>query len=395
MNYDFSFFDQPVNRRGTHCDKWDSLMAREGRELLPMWVADMDFRCPSELVEALKQRAEHPVYGYTEQSEAAVDAMLGFMRRRHHIDLTRDQQTLLPCVVSGLRASVCAFTAPGNSVLVQPPVYGPFFDAVRENDRELIQNPLIADRDGRYRMDYEGLEEAFQAGVKLMLLCSPHNPVCRVWNRKELDRVYELCKRYDVILIADEIHSDFVYEQGAFSSALQLDDREDAKIIVLTSASKTFNLAGLQQSVALTRNPRLKRALIDQLRRTGVVSGNIFALTATEAAYREGDAWLDGLIAYLDAARTLLREEMTARLPEAVMSPQEATYLAWLDLRAYGLTTAELMKRTYDQGVAFTSGQFFDKKLGEGFLRFNFACPHSQTLEAVRRLEKALKGREY
>lgn len=389
--YDFAFFDQPINRCGTACEKWDGLMEREKRELLPMWVADMDIRSADEITEALVRRAQHPVYGYTAQTDAAIDATLGFYSRRHGLTLTREQQALIPCVVTGLRTAVRTLTAPGDGVLIQPPVYGPFFDSVRQNGRTLVENPLVADRNGRYSMDLNGMEDAFRGGVKLAMLCNPHNPAARVWTREEMGAVYSLCKRYGVTLIVDEIHEDFVYAPGAFHSALTLDESDDAKIIVLTSAGKTFNLAGLQQGVMLTRNQAYKTAIVSAMQRAGVTAGNIFALVATEAAYCCGDAWLDGLLAYLNEAHTLLRAELAAQLPEAVMTPQEATYLAWIDLRAYGLSTDELMKRTHECGVAFTPGQFFGKAQGEGFLRINFGCPHSQTLEAVNRLAKAIK----
>ncbi|HNX61164.1 MAG TPA: MalY/PatB family protein [Candidatus Limiplasma sp.] len=389
--YDFAFFDQPINRCGTACEKWDGLMEREKRDLLPMWVADMDFRSAHEITEALVCRAQHPVYGYTAQTDAAVDATLGFYSRRHGLTLTREQQALIPCVVTGLRTAVRTLTAPGDGVLIQPPVYGPFFDSIRQNGRVLVENPLVADRNGRYSMDLNGMEDAFRGGVKLAMLCNPHNPAARVWTREEMGAVYSLCKRYGVTLIVDEIHEDFVYAPGTFQSALTLDESDDAKIIVLTSAGKTFNLAGLQQGVMLTRNQAYKDAIVSEMKRAGVTAGNIFALAATEAAYCCGDEWLDGLLAYLNEAHILLRAELAAQLPEAVMTPQEATYLAWIDLRAYGLSTDELMKRTHECGVAFTPGQFFGKAQGEGFLRINFGCPHSQTREAVNRLTKAIK----
>jgi len=390
LNYDLDYFDKPIERYGTDCEKWDGLMEREGRELLPMWVADMDFRCPQEVTDAIVKRAQHPVYGYTDQTECAIEALLDFISRHYGVNLTREHQTTLPCVVTGLRAAVRTLTQPGDSVLIQPPVYGPFFDAVLDNGRKLAANPLIRESDGTYRMDFEGMEAAFQNGVRLALLCSPHNPVGRVWTRAELDRVYSLCVRYGVTLVVDEIHADFVFEKGSFTNALLLDESEQARIIVLSSASKTFNIAGLKQAVMLTRNLELRRQIRTELRQTGVVGGNIFSFTATEAAYRYGDAWLEALLRYLYQGRKLLETELANRLPKAVMSPLQATYLAWIDLRAYGLDTAELMKRTYAKGVAFSSGLFFDKQLGEGFLRFNFACPHSQVLEAVKRLENAI-----
>ena len=389
--YDFSFFNEPIDRRGTDCFKWDALAAKEGPELLPMWVADMDFRCAGEVTGALASRAKHPVYGYTVQTDAAVDAMLSFQERRHGVRLTREQQLLLPGVVPGLRLAVSAFTRPVDGVLIQPPVYGPFFDAPRRLGRRVVENPLVADGAGRYRMDLAGMEAAFQSGVKLALLCNPHNPVARAWTREELQGAYALCRRYDVMMVVDEIHQDFVFEPGAFVSAMTLDDGENAGLAVLTSAGKTFNIAGLQQGVLLTCNPAVKSAVADAMRAVGAEAGNIFALAGTEAAYRYGEKWLDGLLAYLDRARALLRETVAARLPKAVMAPQEATFLAWLDLRAYGFTDEELTRRTHGAGVAFSSGTAFDPVRGEGFLRLNFGCPHAQTLEAVERLEKALQ----
>lgn len=391
MHYDHVFFDEVIDRRGTDCEKWDGINAGRKTELLPMWVADMDFRCPEAVSRALVARAMHPVYGYTEQTEAAVEAQLAFLKRRHGVAVSKAQQVTLPCVVTGLRAAVRVLTRPGEGVLVQPPVYGPFFRVTTENARTVVESPLIRDESGTYRMDYAGIEAALQRGVKVILLCSPHNPVGRCWTREELARLYGLCKAYCATLISDEIHMDFVYAPGTFISALTLDEGEDARIAVLTSASKTFNLAGLRQATLLTRNPALLKALADDMDAAGVVDGNLFSYLATEAACRDGDAWLDAMLAYLDEARALVQRELAARLPKAVMTPIEATYLAWLDLRAYGHSTAELTRRTHAAGVAFTPGTFFGQEAGEGFLRLNFACPHSQTLEAIRRLETALQ----
>ena len=365
-------------------------MEREGRELLPMWVADMDFRCPPEIATALAARAAHPVYGYTEQSAQQVAAMLEYLSRRHGITLAPEEQITLPCVVTGLKAAVRALTQPGDGVLIQTPVYGPFYESIRCNGRTVVESPLLRDENGYYTMDFAGVEAAFRDGVRVMLLCNPHNPVGRRWSRGELETLYALVRHYHVTLISDEIHMDFVFERGAFVSALHLDTDAQAKILVFTSASKTFNLAGLRQSALLCRNQALRRALLADMQQAGVVAGNIFSFVATEAAFRHGDGWLDGLIAYLAEGEKQLRRELAARLPKAVMSPMEATYLAWVDLRAYGMDSHTLMERCHAQGVAFTSGVFFGKEAGEGFLRINFACPHSQTLEAVKRLEMAV-----
>lgn len=391
MQYGFSFFDEPIDRRGTACDKWDCLNAGRECELLPMWVADMDFRCPTEVTQALSSRAQHPVYGYTEPPAAAGEALVQYLQRRHGISLTPEQQTALPCVVTGLKAAVRTLTCPGDGVLIQPPVYGPFYSSITDNGRRVVENRLIADAQGLYRMDYDGMEAAFQSGVRLMLLCNPHNPGGRAWTREELARVCALCEAYGVTLISDEIHMDFVYRPARFTSLLAVSESPDARVAVLSSASKTFNLAGLRQAALLTRNTHLCETLRTDMENAGVVAGNLFSFLAHEAAYRHGDAWLDGLMAYLDAGRALVARELAARLPKAVLSPVQSTFLAWIDLRAYGFPCAELTRRTHREGVALTPGTFFGKETGEGFMRLNFGCPHSQTLEALKRLETAVK----
>lgn len=389
--YDRAFFDNPVDRRGTACEKWDAAMARDSRLVNPMWVADMDFRCPNEVVQALMARAAHPVYGYTEQTEQAVSAMLGFMERRHGLRLSCDEQIMLPCVVSGLKAAVLAFTRPGERVIVQPPVYGPFYAAVRDNGREAAECPLKKDAAGRYTMDLERVEDACRAGARMMFLCSPHNPVGRVWSRAELEALLTVLARYDVLLLSDEIHEDFVFERGAFTPALNLAGEAGVRAISMTSASKTFNLAGLKQAAAFCRDAGLLAALEKTLRDAGVVSGNIFGMVATEAAFAHGDAWLDALLDYLREGEAIFRAEIKKRLPEAVLTPLEATYLGWLDLRAWGLSTDALMERTRAAGVEFTPGTFFGKEAGEGFLRVNLACPHDRVRQAAGQLERALK----
>ena len=389
--YDRAFFDHPIDRRGTACEKWDSAMARDPRVTNPMWVADMDFRCPDEVVNALRERAAHPIYGYTEQTESAVAAMLGFMERRHGLKLTSSEQIMLPCVVSGLKAAVLAFTQPGDRIIVQPPVYGPFYASVRDNGREAAECPLKRDEAGRYTMDLESVKDACRAGARMMFLCSPHNPVGRVWSREELKALLAVLARYDVLLLSDEIHEDFVSRSRTFVPVLDLAAEAGVRAISMTSASKTFNLAGLQQAAAFCRDQALLGRLEKTLRDAGVVSGNIFGMAATEAAFAHGDAWLDAMLDYVAEGYAILREEVEKRLPGAVLTPLEATYLGWLDLRAWGLTTAQLMERTRAAGVEFTPGTFFGEAAGEGFLRVNLACPHERVRLAAGQIEQALK----
>lgn len=390
MRYDQAFFDTPLDRRGTASEKWDALEARLGHEMNPMWVADMDFRCPQEISDALARRAAHPAYGYTVQTEEAVQAMLDFMLRRHGIALRPDEQFLLPCVVSGLRAAVLACTQPGEKVIVQPPVYGPFYASVEENGRIPVECPLLRDASGYYTMNLDAVEKACRDGAKLMLLCNPHNPVGRAWTRGELTALWTLLQRHGVTLVSDEIHEDFVFEHGAFVPMLTVAASAGDRVLSLTSASKTFNLAGLQQAVGFSRNAALLAAVSSALRNAGVVQGNIFALIATEAAYRYGDEWLDALLAYLREGERVLRAELERLLPKAVLSPLEATYLAWVDLRAYGLSTEALLTRCRASGVEFTPGTFFGAKAGEGFLRVNLACPHDRIRLAAGQLAKAV-----
>ena len=392
MMYDRSYFDQPISRMGTASEKWDGIQETEQCDLLPMWVADMDFRCAEEITDAIRKRAEHPVYGYTFATEKATRAMLDFMQRRHGLTLTADEQSMMPCVITGLRAGVLALTQPGDGVIVQPPVYGPFFASVKDNGRNLMECPLIHHEDGSYEMDFDSVEEACKKGAKLMLLCNPHNPVGHAWEKEVLEKLWSILKKYGVWLVSDEIHEDFQLEPGCFTPMLNIATGKDDKVCSLTSASKTFNLAGLQQAVMFTRNEDMKARMEAAMHNAGVVQGNIFAMEATEAAFGKGDAWLDGLLDYLRGNAEYLRRELNARLPEIVLSPSNATYVGWMDMRAYGLTDEELTRRTHEAGVAFTGGPFFGAETGKGFLRFNFACPRAQVEEAIKRLEKAFKA---
>ncbi|MBE5801555.1 MAG: putative C-S lyase [Clostridiales bacterium] len=392
MKYDKAFFDQGVDRRGTACEKWDGMSAREGHEILPMWVADMDFPCAEEILHAVRKRAEHPVFGYTDYAQECGRALLGFLERRHGVKLTLDQQTMMPCVITGLKTAVLTLTEPGDGVIVQPPVYGPFYASVRDNGRKLCECPLNRDEQGYYTMNLASVEEALKGGAKLMLLCNPHNPVGRAWTREELTALWQLLSRYGAALVSDEIHMDFALGDKPFVPILSVAQEESDRVAALTSASKTFNLAGLQQAAMLSRNQDMLDKMKAQMQNAGVVQGNIFGMAACEAAHLYGDAWLDGLLAYLREAEAIARKELAERLTKAVLTPLEATYLGWIDLRAYGLTTDEMTRRTREHGVAFTEGTFFGKEAGEGYLRINLACPHAHTIEAIKRLEMAIKA---
>ena len=388
MRFNQEYFDEGLYRMGTRCEKWDECRAEHGEDILPMWVADMDFPSPPAVQEAILRRAAHPTYGYTAVLEDDTRALTDFWQRRHGLKLEAQDVMMLPCVVTGIKLAILALTQPGDGVIIQSPVYGPFRFSVAATGRTLMDAPLLRREDGSYDMDLAAVEKQLQAGAKMMVLCNPHNPVGRVWTKEELSALLSLLNRYGAYLVSDEIHADFVYAPNVFTPMLSV-QRE--RVISLCAASKTFNLAGLQQASLLCGEAEIRGKIQAEMDRAGVRSGNIFALEATRAAYNEGDAWLDGLIAYLDGSRALLRELVARHLPRAVLTPMEGTYLAWLDCRAYGMTTEELLAKAAEAGVVFTSGEFFGRG-GEGYLRINIGCPRRYVEEGILRLAVALEG---
>ncbi len=385
--YNRDFFDKGLDRRNTACEKWDNASACP-KDTIPLWVADMDFACAEPIRQAVSERAAHPCYGYTMAGEEDAQALCDFVMRRHAIALKPEETAMMPCVVTGLRNAVRAFSKEGDRVCIFTPVYGPFYFAVEDNGRVTERCELKKDENGRYAIDFARLEEILRSGVKLVMLCSPHNPVSRVWTRDELQKVLSLTRAYDAVLAADEIHAEFVYAPHRFVSLLELAAPED-KVLCFMSASKTFNIAGLQQAMAMSRNKEVLERMKDELRRVGAACGNIFALCATRAAYLRCDDWLDALLIYLKDNAEALRGMVARLLPKAKMTPVEATYLAWLDMTAYGLTTEEILQKAAAHGVAFTGGTFFGRE-GDGFVRVNFGCPRTQLEEGMKRLADAM-----
>lgn len=389
MKFNEEYFDEGLYRMGTRCEKWDMCRQEHGENALPLWVADMDFPSPPAVQEALLCRAAHPTYGYTEPLEDDYQALIDFWQRRHGLSLAKDEITLMPCVVTGLKLAILSLTNPGDGVIILSPVYGPFRASVECTGRKVMDALLKRQENGRYDMDLDAVERQLRAGAKLMLLCNPHNPVSRAWRREELEALLALLRRYNVPLVSDEIHADFVYAPHSFVPLLSL---AQEGVVSLCAASKTFNLAGLQQASCLCKDTAIRKRFRQEIDKAGVRSGNIFALEATRAAYNEGDAWLDGLLAYLDGSRALLAELVREYLPKAVLTPMEATYLGWLDLRAYAPTSDELMRKALAAGIVFTSGTFFGQETGDGYLRINIGCPRKYIREGIRRLGMALKG---
>ncbi len=390
MKYDF---DQVLDRRNTNSEKWDYLEEHFGRaDVLPMWVADMDFPSPPEVVQAIRKRAKHPSYGYTGASQAYYDSITGWMERRHGWAVEPEWIVTTPGVVPGLAISILAFTDPGDGVIVQSPVYPPFFRVVENNGRKLLNNELV--RVGnRYEIDWDDLEVKLDTGAKLLFLCSPANPVGRVWSEEELTRLLEICIDRGVLIASDEIHSDIIYSWAKHVPFGSFGPEARDNSITLVAPSKTFNIPGLSASVAIIPNPELRERFNHVLQGLGL-GVNLFGLTGLEAAYTYGDRWLDDAISYIEDNLKYMVEFLNARVPEIQVVPPEGNYVIWLDCRGLGLSHDALNRfMVHRAKVGLNDGRSFGPG-GEGYQRINIACPRSilrQGLEGIATATERLR----
>ena len=390
MRFDTAYFDAGIRRVGTECEKWDGMIAETGDEtMIPMWVADMDFPSPPAIRDALAGVLARGTWGYTVSGDADRQALCDYWARRHGVTIERESVLLSPCVVTGLKLALRAVTKPGDGVLINPPVYGPFFMSIRSNGRKVVESPLVRDGDGRYTMDLADMEGKLASGeAKAVMLCSPHNPCGRAWSEEELTAVVALCRRYGAPIVCDEIHADFVYAPNTHHSILTIPGAREIAVM-LCAASKTFNVAGLEQSAIVCCNEAVRKAIAEDMAASGVKAGNAFALAATRAAYTGCDAWLDGLMDYLAGSRDMVAAFVAERMPRVRLTPLEATYLMWLDCSALGFTQDELLARIRAAHVKVNDGLFFGEQ-GRGFIRLNIGCPRSQIREALTRLATVL-----
>lgn len=387
MKYDF---DRSVDLTGFGSVKHEATERIYGeKDLLPLWVADMDFQGPSEVIEALRKRSEAGVYGYSMRTDEMTDALVGWMDRRHGWRIQPEWICHSPGIVTALSACVRTFTSEGDSIIIQPPVYPPFAKVVTENDRKLVTNPLRL-KDGRYEMDLDDLRAKIEAnGAKMLILCSPHNPVGRVWSVSELEALVRLCREHDVLIVSDEIHADLALAPHKHTTLARL-MAEDERFVVCMAPSKTFNMAGLQSSYILIPNAKLRSSFAGYMERAHLSGANAFALTAAEAAYRHGDEWLDQALAYIAGNIEYLIEQTAEQLPEVKIVRPDGTYLVWMDFRALGLSPAELSAwMTKQARIAANAGDAFGVE-GEGFMRLNAAAPRRVLEEAMKRLREAL-----
>jgi cystathionine beta-lyase len=382
-------FDDVVPRAGTDCAKYDDRLKRFGRaDVLPLWVADMDFRAPECVREALQPLVDQNLYGYHLKTERYVRAIVDWWARRHGVAVDPAGLVFSPGVVSALSHLVLALTAKGDGIIVQPPVYHPFAWAVRVNERRLLENPL-REQAGEYTMDFDDLERKARE-ARMLILCSPHNPVGRVWRREELARVADICLRNGLRIVSDEIHNDLVYSQYRHVPTASLSPEVARITATCHAASKTFNLAGLSVAYVMTEGQELREAFRKVSDILHVEALNPFGLRATEAAFTHGEPWLKALLDYLEGNSHLVRSYLREHLPRVTLSPLEGTYLVWLDLRRYGFSPQELRECIIEKArLGLNDGSMFGPG-GEGFQRMNIACPRAVLAEALGRLKAAL-----
>jgi cystathionine beta-lyase len=385
-------FDTLPDRRGTASLKWDFGGRIAGREgLLPLWVADMDFAAPPAIAEVVARRAAHGVFGYTLEPDSYFEAAMRWLAERHGWSVPREWLLAAPGVVQTISAALLAATAPGDRIVIQPPVYHPFALRIRANGREVVENPLVLEGD-RYRMDLEGLEREFASGARMLLLCNPHNPGGRVWTRAELEQAAELCVRHGAVIVSDEIHADLVLPGRRHVPAASVSEAAARVTITCMSATKTFNLAGLGGSLAIVSDELLRTRLKAVAEAQWGGTANCFAAAASEAAWRHGADWLDAMLACIAGNLAYLADRLARELPAAHVLPLEATYLAWIDLRRLGMSDEEVRTRLLDAGVWLDEGRKFGSG-GEGFQRLNLACPRSVLGRAVDGMVRALGGK--
>lgn len=384
-------FDNPVNRKNTGCIKYD--FAKEhgfSEDVLPLWVADMDFSVPNEVIDALVSRMKHGIFGYTETKESYFDAVSAWMKNRHNWSVKPEWLVKTPGVVFAISMAVQAFTNEGDSVLIQPPVYKPFFRAVTANRRHLVENPLVLKK-GRYEIDFNDFEQKIKSEkVKMFILCSPANPAGRVWKKDELEQIAQICCKNHVLVVSDEIHFDFVYPGNTHTVFSTVSDEIEQNCIVCTAPSKTFNLAGLQDSNIFIANPAIRKKFQAQFLTCGIEEINVAGLTACEAAYRYGTQWLDELLVYLKGNVDFMRNFLAENMSGVNLIQPEGTYLTWVDFRNLHFTAQELDERIRTKAnLWLNDGAIFGKE-GEKFQRINIACTRSTLKEAMNRLVKIL-----
>lgn len=396
-------FDHIIDRRRTGSAKWDFIELGTEQKYeyklvtgdlpkdasrLPLWVADMDFASPQPVIDALTARAQHGVFGYGKAPDSYYEAIVNWMQRRHNWQVDRDWILTTPGVVPAINYIIQTFTQPGEGVIIQTPVYHPFYSSIENNGRRVVRNPLLV-QDGRYEIDFDDLAaKAAAPDTTLIVLCSPHNPIGRVWSSAELQRIAAICVANDVLIVSDEIHHDLIYSWADFISLGVACPAVMDRAIICTAPSKTFNLPGLKTANAIVPNPDLRAAISATMLRNGVLGVSVFGLLALETAYAEGEPWLDTLLSYIEDNYCFLEQFFAEQVPSVRVTKPEATYLVWLDFCEWGLDADALHALLLNEaGVYLNNGTIFGGE-GAGFMRINIACSRSILAEALQRIRQ-------
>ncbi len=385
-------FDEKINRKNTDCLKFDFAKRRGMPEdVLPLWVADMDFKTSSLILDEIHKRVDHGIFGYTETQEKYFESVAGWLLKHHNMSIKQNWLVKTPGIVFALAMAVKAYTKEQDAVLIQQPVYYPFTEVIEDNNRMVISNDLVLGDDGKYHIDFADLEKKIvENHVKLFLFCSPHNPVGRVWTKAELKEISEICLKYNVIVVSDEIHEDFTFEGCKHIPFINVDERLKDNVITCTSPAKTFNLAGLQISNIFIPNGKLRTAFQKQIAAAGYSQLNTMGIVACEAAYKYGEEWYRELKKYLQKNLDFVRQYLNHELPQIKLVEPEGTYLIWLDFRELGLCERELEDLiVHKAGLWLDSGAIFGKA-GAGFQRMNIATNRKLLKEALDRVKAAV-----
>lgn len=384
-------FDEIIDRKGTSCVKYDGLKnAYQGKEnLIPLWVADMDFATPDFIVEALKKRCEHPVFGYTFDDDEYYESIQTWLDYKYHWKTEREWISYIPGIVKGIGLAVQCFTQPGDKVIIQPPVYHPFRLVPTRMGREVVYNPLKLE-DGVYKMDFEQLESLIDKDCKMLILSNPHNPGGVVWEKEALVKLAQICSAHGILVISDEIHAEMTYPQFRHHPFATVSEEAAACCVTFMAPSKTFNIAGIVSSYALVPDSRIREKFYSFLEAGELNAGTIFAFTATKAAYTYGAEWLQQMRSYVIENVNFVDEYLKKNIPQIKVYRPQASFLVWLDCRKLKLAQPELVQLFEDKaGLALNDGTMFGKE-GEGFMRLNIGCPRSILNQALESLKKAI-----
>ncbi len=387
MKYDF---DQIVNRENSDSIKYDLRKALFGKEdVLPFWVADMDFKTPDFIIKALHKRLDHELLGYSLKSDRLNTFIVNWLERQHGWPVQKKWITINPGVVPTLGFCALTYTRPGDQIIIQTPVYYPFFYTIENNGRQILNNPLVM-KNGRYSMDLKDLEDKITSRTKMIFLCNPHNPGGSVWRKDELQQLAEICLKNNILVISDEIHSDLILYDNKHIPFATLGEEIAANTITCLSASKTFNMAGLGISYTVISNPELRTELNNKLNDFHLSFGNVLGLRAMEAAYEQGEEWLGQLLRYIEENIDFIQDYLKKNIPDVSMVKPEGTYLVWLDFRKLGLSQDTLNKFLIrEAGLGMSNGTQFGVE-GKGFQRLNTACPRSLIIKGLEQLEEAI-----